>query len=122
MEAAKTVFLEFLGRTCHLVHSVPRYSRKELATLASYFWERFTSDCKMHWKHLALQRRQEGGSRKLRGFWLFALTLEKALSDFDTNFLNFIWINFTDGAKDYWLPNIDSILNFEFEAKLFKLY
>lgn len=64
------------------IHSMLEYPNKRiLAHLASYFWNRFTAEYKRQWKTGAkLYNRMYNwtGNDKIHGFWLFALSLERA--------------------------------------------
>lgn len=120
MEPARLVFVELIECLSHLVVTTPRYTRKDLASLASYFWERSTPNYKNYWKSLAKQKRDEGTAKRLRGFWLFALTLERSLHDGNVQHFDEIWSNLAEEEKQYWCDKIDSVVRYEIERKLFK--
>lgn len=73
-----------------------RYNRRDLARVASYFWNRLNDHHKQQYKISAYhENREEGraGRRKLRGFWLFAKNLETHMKNYESYIFYEIWHN-----------------------------
>lgn len=89
---AQQLFFRYVENLSNLVRGAPRYSRKELAHVASYFWNNLTPEVKADWKERARSlRREDPCRRRMSGFWHFTLTLETAMHSFDWDFFAYVW-------------------------------
>ena len=82
---ADDCFVEFGVHMAHLFQE-GLYTNDDLAKATSYFWERFNQNYKEKWKTWAKEKNlREGrrGKRKMRGFWYFAIHLEKHMLNAD---------------------------------------
>jgi hypothetical protein len=58
--------------------------------LASYFWERLSNEYKSKWKRKSRDLEREKG-KKIKGVWMFAKKVIKALREKDDSFFEYIW-------------------------------
>uniref|UniRef100_A0A915JXM4 Uncharacterized protein n=1 Tax=Romanomermis culicivorax TaxID=13658 RepID=A0A915JXM4_ROMCU len=79
----------------------PYHTNAQLASIASYFWEKMAQHFKDEWKRVP----QEGEKKKKTGFWLFALSLEKVLLTRDAHFFTTYGVLFTISIEIYGIPS-----------------
>lgn len=103
-------FVQF-GEALRKLFNTCEYTNKDLAKVASYFWERINSFYKEQYKVMAYHRNSlecHSGKYKLRGFWIFAKTLEMHLFSPKSNFFHAMWQNLMPEHKLTWLLRDDN--------------
>ena len=80
--------------------------KRNLAFIASYFWERLSPGYKDIWKDMAQDTNEFlhlTGRNKMKGFWLFALKLESSLFDYDYEFFEIVWLSLLPEWQENWI-------------------
>lgn len=94
-------------------------SNRQLARLASYFWNRFTAFYKKQWKLIAANYNSENGltgKEKRRGFWHFAIMLQEQMLNYESALFSGIWQNFLPEERMKWMCPSDSLVAHELEC------
>jgi hypothetical protein len=105
MDFSKFVFVEFVKTLSDMFRNVT-YNEYDLAYVASYFWEKVEGYIQQEYKSEAKRQnatRHLHGRKKKRGFWLFALHLERSLLAHDTNSFHVMWEQLTPEWREYWV-------------------
>uniref|UniRef100_A0A915ISD6 Uncharacterized protein n=1 Tax=Romanomermis culicivorax TaxID=13658 RepID=A0A915ISD6_ROMCU len=97
MDFEQVMFHQFMVQFSNMLISHPYHTNTQLASIASYFWEKMAQHFKDEWKRVA----QEREKKKKRGFWLFALSLERALLTCDEHFFTTYGLLFTLSTRIY---------------------
>lgn len=117
MTYGKDVFMKFCARVTLEFGLLS--TNKELAKLASYFWEKLDERYKTEWKQSAADHNYMNGlrgKRKRRGFWHFALALENQVSKYDVKIFHDIWQNLKTDERMFWLFSADSLVDYEIKC------
>uniref|UniRef100_A0A915KFW0 Uncharacterized protein n=1 Tax=Romanomermis culicivorax TaxID=13658 RepID=A0A915KFW0_ROMCU len=94
MEFEQVMFHQFMVQFSNMLIVHPYHTDTQLASIASHFWEKMAQ----HFKDESKRVPHEG--EKKRGFWLFALSLEKALLTCDKHFFHQLWRSIPLQYKD----------------------
>ena len=113
--AAQNCFIDF-GDHLATAFSEKGYSYRDLARLASYFWERVNPTYQEMWKMAAKHRNwleKRTGKRKLKGFWYFAKTLESCMLNTQYEIFAELYQSLTPKNQQIWYIPSDDLVHEE---------